>query len=161
MADDANFCGGRLRLAAFLRVVEYDMPQRPSRLKRRIMPLVEELPVNAAACEPKGATTTTKASIATRIPQVLRAKVSSGRSRAPPRTRKRRLPVNGLALLRTTTSDGLPEPGVRSVMNLSWSIWHADDMNRMPMECSLFQSWKLIPLTIASQAYLLRSARLR
>jgi hypothetical protein len=36
MADDANFVGGRLRLAAFLRTVEDDVPQRPSRFKRRL-----------------------------------------------------------------------------------------------------------------------------
>jgi hypothetical protein len=33
-------------------------------------------------------------------------------------TRKRRLPVNGLALLRTTTAVGLPEPSVRTVGGL-------------------------------------------
>jgi hypothetical protein len=159
MVDDVNFCGGQLRLAAFLRVVEYDMPQRPSRLKRRIMPLVDQFPVNAAACEPNGAANATEASAATQIPQVSRAKVS-GRSRAPLRTRKRRLPVNGLALLRTTTTDGLPEPGVRSVMIVSW-FWHADEMTRTPIEYSLFQSRKQIPSTIASQAYLLHSARPR
>jgi hypothetical protein len=120
MADDANFYGGRLRLTAFLRVVEHDRPQRPSRLKRRIMPLVEEIPLNVAAWEPKGAANTTAAATATQIPRVSRVTVSSGRSRAPLRTRKRRLPVNGLALLRTTTSDALPEPGVRGVSNPSW-----------------------------------------
>jgi hypothetical protein len=42
MADDANFCGGHLRLTAFLRIVENNMPQRPARFKRRL-PLFAEL----------------------------------------------------------------------------------------------------------------------
>jgi hypothetical protein len=33
-------------------------------------------------------------------------------------TRKRRLPVNELALLRTTTLDGLPQPGVRRIADI-------------------------------------------
>jgi hypothetical protein len=41
MAADANFVDGRLRLAAFLRVVERDIPQRPSRFKQHA-PLVRE-----------------------------------------------------------------------------------------------------------------------
>ncbi|KAH7089025.1 hypothetical protein FB567DRAFT_323024 [Paraphoma chrysanthemicola] len=36
MCDDANFRGGRLRLTAFLRVVENGIPERPSRFKRRV-----------------------------------------------------------------------------------------------------------------------------
>ncbi|KAF2032593.1 hypothetical protein EK21DRAFT_86912 [Setomelanomma holmii] len=36
MDDDVNFCGGRLRLAAFLRVVEKGIPERPARFKRRV-----------------------------------------------------------------------------------------------------------------------------
>jgi hypothetical protein len=45
MDDDASFRGGRLRLTAFLRVVENGIPERPSRFKRRVPPpLVEQLP---------------------------------------------------------------------------------------------------------------------
>jgi hypothetical protein len=36
MDHDANFVGGRLRLATFLRVVKLEMPQRPSRFQRRM-----------------------------------------------------------------------------------------------------------------------------
>ncbi|KAL6710074.1 hypothetical protein ACN47E_009865 [Coniothyrium glycines] len=35
MHDDANFKNGRLRLAAFLRVIEHKMPTRPARFKKR------------------------------------------------------------------------------------------------------------------------------
>lgn len=45
-----------------------------------------------------------------------RPKGLSNKSHGSSNTRKRRLPVNELALLRTTTSDGgLPDPGVRRV----------------------------------------------
>lgn len=36
MADDADFSNGRLRLTAFLRVVENGLPQRPSRFRRKV-----------------------------------------------------------------------------------------------------------------------------
>ena len=152
MADDANFCGGRLRLAAFLRVVENDMPQRPSRFKRRV-PLVEEMPrelnhnlvgiadfsvatndydnprlstptdSNLNSDDPDAGTNkgrpTTKPTKQARqksgVAHTSRAKGSSSKSHKPSSTRKRWLPVNSLALLRTTTSDGLPEPSVRGV----------------------------------------------
>jgi hypothetical protein len=39
-------------------------------------------------------------------------------------TRKRRLPVNELALLRTTTSDGLPQPGVRGLHGGAAIYWY-------------------------------------
>lgn len=35
MADDANFVNGRLRLTAFLRLIENELPSRPSRFRRR------------------------------------------------------------------------------------------------------------------------------
>jgi hypothetical protein len=150
MADDANFVGGRLRLAAFLRVVENDMPQRPSRFKRRLPPKdyarepnPAELPrigddvlldtefdlqrsgaahVDAgkhegsgSACA-KGQYTSPKIEQRTektkRVPRVAKLKKQSSGLHRFPDSRTRRLPVNGLALLRTTTSDGLPEPGV-------------------------------------------------
>ncbi|KAH6250746.1 hypothetical protein HBI40_170540 [Parastagonospora nodorum] len=52
MIDDANFVGGRLRLTAFLRVVEGDIAQSPSRLKRRAAPIkqpdsIEPNPIGA------------------------------------------------------------------------------------------------------------------
>jgi hypothetical protein len=43
-----------------------------------------------------------------------KAKKAPAKPRGSSNTRKRRLPVNELALLRTTTSDGLPPAGVRS-----------------------------------------------
>jgi hypothetical protein len=112
MTDDANFCGGRLRLSAFLRVVENDMPRHPSRFKRRHIQSVTDVPLDPAFHQANIAANITEAAIATPLPRVSDSKKSSTRSREPLRTRKRKLPVNGLALLRTTTSDGLPEPGV-------------------------------------------------
>jgi hypothetical protein len=179
MDDDANFCGGRLRLAAFLRVVESNMPQRPSRCKQRMLS-VEKLPhqivqfellntdqiieasstsmnspsLEAAAsfppqvhrsasikstvrCSPiptddtgynnfksnthhdkKVNEQSTAAKVRKRVGKSLivahttEAEDLSITSRRPSRTKKRRVPVNGLAMLRTTTSDGLPEPAV-------------------------------------------------
>jgi hypothetical protein len=112
MTDDANFCDGRLRLRAFLRVVENDMPQRPSRFKRRHMQPAENAPFDPAGHEPKASANITKAANTTPVPHQTEIRKSSTRSREPLRTRKRKLPVNCLALLQTTTSDGLPEPGV-------------------------------------------------
>ncbi|KAF1919693.1 hypothetical protein BDU57DRAFT_536642 [Ampelomyces quisqualis] len=151
MADDANFCNGRLRLIAFLRVVEHDLPQRPSRFKQR-MPLAGEEHGRTVASE------LLEAESALRIPRVreevpsldVEAEFDAPRSPAlvevgsnesiavsdiavlghrnsiahpqradkplsaghpnPPSTQKRRFPVKGLALLRTTTSHGLPDP---------------------------------------------------
>jgi hypothetical protein len=172
MADDTNFCGGRLRLAAFLRVVESDMPQRPSRCKRRVLSsrsaqselpdkdhvvepcnaLMDVLGLAAGARLPAEAPRSTsirstdlnspiledktsnensgthvekqinKQPVASKIrervgksPKVTHAPEAedqSTNSRKPSRVKKRRLPVNSLAMIRTTTSDGLPEPGV-------------------------------------------------
>lgn len=181
---DANFHNGRLRLAAFLRVVESDMPKRPSRFKRRFHtpeeglqepngpPVLEEAelitkqeeigaPTGSDAAKhmirpdavplpseydlprsmspdqsgpershshadfARSANTGTpevdepqavkhrkhlrKKPDITQSPSNTRVAKVPGRSSA---TRKRRLPVIGLALLRTTTSDGLPEPAV-------------------------------------------------
>jgi hypothetical protein len=186
MADDANFCGGRLRLTAFLRVVENGIPPRPSRFKRRVA-LVEEssqdpvrlelsctenttnvqdapvsdrsyeagaevlsevpprtcsefdiprspTPTHARPClgldehfdfvsNMQAGTTEQRSPIHT-IKQaraenadvhIQKDEATSGGCQRPSDTRKRRLPVNGLALLRTTTLDGLPKPSVRSV----------------------------------------------
>jgi hypothetical protein len=53
MDDDANFCGGRLRLTAFLRIVEHNMPQRPTRFKRR-WPLFADLTHGTTVSSPLG-----------------------------------------------------------------------------------------------------------
>lgn len=165
MADDANFCDGRLRLTAFLRVVEHDLPQRPSRFKRR-MPLTGEQHSGTNALEMAESESTPEtpsnpdeySSLAVGAgidlphfpapPDVppnenfavsdrpvieqpnswvdkgrLRKKGSiahaqlagepqSARRPKTSSTPKRRLPVNVLPLLRTTTSDGLPDPVV-------------------------------------------------
>jgi hypothetical protein len=173
MADDANFVGGRLRLAAFLRTVEDDVPQRPSRFKRRlsskhfvrepdsaeipcigddVLPDVseqdrsrgaaggvsaEEAPIpgtefdlprsgaadvvagkhdgSDSACAKRqysSAKTEKRTKNTKQVARVAKLKKQSSVLHKSSDTRKRRLPVNGLALLRTTTSDGLPEPGV-------------------------------------------------
>jgi hypothetical protein len=168
MADDANFVGGRLRLAAFLRTVETDMPQRPSRFKRRlpskhfarepdsaeiprigddVLPDIseqgrsrgaaEEAPTpgtefdlprsgvadvvagkhdgSDSACAKRqytSAKTEKRTKNTKQVARVTMLKKQFGVFHKSSDTRKRRLPVNGLALLRTTISDGLPEPGV-------------------------------------------------
>lgn len=200
--DDANFCNGRLRLAAFLRVVESDMPQRPARFRRRVAltednyddshaefeqanvpaattsapldapemhlsPLLapadidserpasnknEKLTDTSHTQSEHGANSGSEYDLPhspipngngigydqdasedemnsneretsqprtqicrkARVIQSATVKASAGKSRNSASTRKRRLPVSSLALLRTTTSDGgLPEPGVR------------------------------------------------
>lgn len=168
MADDTNFCDGRLRLTAFLRVAEHDLPQRPSRFKRR-MPLTGEEHSGTAALEraesesepetpsnpdehpslavgaeiapphspaPPDVTPNESIAISDRTvvepqkPTIGKDRIrnkgpiarrqradeplSAGRLKTS-RTPKRRLPLNTLPLLRTTTSDGLPDPVVRSV----------------------------------------------
>jgi hypothetical protein len=170
MIDDANFVGGRLRLTAFLRVVEGYIPQSPSRLERRAAPIkqpdsIELNPIGAphpsdsiivnalgnrqenVSAEvfayagtifdlPRSPTTTNlgsglqngnvtksfdsrhtpaKVTKATKkqIARIAKVKESFSTYHKPKEKRKRRLPVKGLTLLRTTTSDGgLPEPGV-------------------------------------------------
>jgi hypothetical protein len=182
MTHDANFVDNRLRLTAFLRVVEEGIPPWPSRFRRRIQMPDEtaELPVatsqsQTATVEKRVATgvevgvwnedeteyrlqpgsiydvplspTSTRSSPASgddqdvyeRQSPVQRQPDTSGSakfahqagtavpvkvkkaSRKPlgsSSTRKRRLPVNELALLRTTTSDGLPQPGVRRTTDI-------------------------------------------
>jgi hypothetical protein len=184
MADDTNFCDGRLRLTAFLRAVENGMPARPSRFKRRV-PLEETSPQDFAFPEPlhteesagylpnstrsrtpgpsREATsevssaqetdldtarsptsmriqvypdsykhlgpgsgneesdreqptatpTISHASIDEQAVHAWKVKTRSNRPLKATDTRKRRLPTTGLALVRTTTSDGLPDPSVR------------------------------------------------
>jgi hypothetical protein len=207
MMHNANFVDNRLRLTAFLRVVEEGMPQRPSRFTRRsrvanktagfsvatspphtnqVVPAPDAhqgLSIQgsaspnaisiAAAVENEGTIDTefgqfeenetenraqsssiydiplspipteTRSSPASgdnqaalerqspgrrqqdsnpsakfrqkaRTAVLVKAKKASGKPLGSSSTRKRRLPVNELALLRTTTSDGLPQPGVRS-----------------------------------------------
>jgi hypothetical protein len=210
MTHDANFVDNRLRLTAFLRVVEEGIPPRPSRFRRRIQmpdetaepPVAtsqsqtnqvllapeahQEPPISgsaspialrsiAAAAEKRVvigvevgvwnedeteyrlqpgsiydvplSPTSTRSSPASgddqdvyeRQSPVQRQPDTSGSakfahqagtavpvkvkkaSRKPlgsSSTRKRRLPVNELALLRTTTSDGLPQPGVRRTTDI-------------------------------------------
>lgn len=170
MLDDANFVGGRLRLTAFLRVLEGDIPQTPSRSELRAhivkqpgdtepssigapnprAAIIVNLPDNGheevsadiiAHAEtvfdlPRSPTTTNlgsgsqienetksfdtrrtseKATKSTKKQNARVAKVKESFSthHKPQEKRKRRLPVNVLALVRTTTSDGgLPQPGV-------------------------------------------------
>lgn len=165
MADDANFCGGQLRLTTFLRVVEHDLPQRPSRLKRRVpfageehrrttateiresdkvsltpgspkespslaadgerdlphSPAPLELNINESNAIPGRAFTEQRKSKVNKArlrkkdtiahPRRANEPRSAGHPR-PSTTRKRRSPVQGLALVRITDSNGLPDPVV-------------------------------------------------
>jgi hypothetical protein len=99
---------------------EYDIPRSPS----SIGPTVdrdngadtatgpdEELVVVNDQTSTQNTKRVRKKAVVAQIPSTRKAPNKSHESSS---TRKRRLPVNGLALLRTTTSDGLPEPGVRS-----------------------------------------------
>lgn len=166
MSRSADFCGDRLRLSAFLRVLGDGMPPRPTRCRRRlpltndsselpdqydISPEVPVLPEAAIAGQPKKLSiainssplspydsASTQGNVLTAstycqedqgtnplhapsrfanslfteregaLPCKIPAKVAKNR-------RKRRLPVHQLALLRTTSSDGLPEPSVRAL----------------------------------------------
>jgi hypothetical protein len=54
----------------------------------------------------------------TAVPVKVKVKKASRKPLGSSSTRKRRLPVNELALLRTTTSDGLPQPGVRRTTDI-------------------------------------------
>jgi hypothetical protein len=166
MAGDTNFCDGRLRLTAFLRVMEHGLPQRPSRFKRRVPragedyrgtaatdraesgtvsktsgnpekspSLAADAGLNLPHCPPPPAEVTidesntipdrtlteqrkTKVDKARLLemesiahPRQANEHLTAGYSR-PSSTRKRRLTVKGLALVRTTTSNGLPDPVV-------------------------------------------------
>ncbi|KAF2129596.1 hypothetical protein P153DRAFT_396853 [Dothidotthia symphoricarpi CBS 119687] len=192
MAHDANFCGDRLRLAAFLRIMEYGIPPRPTRFRRRVQAVEKPMRgsdpsptnqeysfVNTSAAipihgvsRPSTPEATTSGVDASRThhsspsnplatdadstydippshtsiepyvglikdgihePTGLQQQHANGllvkqslqnagimsssnshKTPSKPRpsssTRKRRLPVNCLALMRTSTSDGLPEP---------------------------------------------------
>jgi hypothetical protein len=222
MPDDANFCDGRLRLTAFLRVVANGMPPRPSRFKRRVPleqtshdnsalqePLrlkdwLEDLPSPTSSRTPRPDTEAesevpsaqdTDFNV-TRPPTPMRLHVypysgirlgvgsSNGQSdheqrttahailqaftdeRAvqarkikikpsrPPKaidTRKRPLPTTGLALVRTTTSDGLPNPSVRErLCCCAMAVSHSDKKLRIYAVLSLFRSQILTLLTTAS-----------
>jgi hypothetical protein len=172
MPQEADFCGERLRLSAFLRVVGNGIPKRPIRFRRRI-------PVTDDSLEPSTHLETTQEASTgsktvsgeplTKVPDVdpaglrvpeqpnpmsdnlftapeigseggagfesnedvqivklppwLKERNPTAKtltSKEPPKVskhrRKRRLPVNELALLRTTSSDGLPLPSVRSCL---------------------------------------------
>jgi hypothetical protein len=66
-------------------------------------------------------------------------------------TRKRQLPTTGLALVRTTTSDGLPNPSVRERLGCcAMAVSHSDKKLRMYAVLSLFRSQILTLLTTAS-----------
>jgi hypothetical protein len=184
MDHDANFVGGRLRLATFLRVVELEMPQRPSRFQRRMQSVghqsqvsirlpsgdiepptvaasmdgetfdqhketgslfdnreatpkstvpagsvfeVPRSPTSADPCsgfdhfsslhgehEPGAKGTTDQLEKRSRSARRLKDQQVYYKATGSSSTRKRRLPVHGLALLRTTTTDGLPKPSVRN-----------------------------------------------
>jgi hypothetical protein len=206
MDHDANFVGGRLRLATFLRVVELEMPQRPSRFQRRMQsvghqshvsirllsgdiepPIVpasmdEEMrkptctavrlfetesvkrpdhhketgslfdsrevtprttvpagsvfevphsPTSADPCsgfddvgslrgehEPDAKGTTNQLEKRSQSARRLKVQKASYKVTGSSNTRKKSLPVHGLALLRTTTTDGLPKPSVRKSSGL-------------------------------------------
>ena len=191
MAHDANFVDDRLRLAAFLRLVENGMPQRPSRFTRHgqavvgqlynfnatpaclgeakssLLRMNQKLPwirsTLSTSANPNHPDTNAHLSAAgnaesnqtkalfyqetdfdttrTQTPERLRSDAipneghgthTSQHSAQPcsivppikslsedpvpthgPDISKSRLPVNELALLRSTTLDGLPEPAVR------------------------------------------------
>ena len=169
MPQEADFCGDRLRLSAFLRVVGNGMPKRPTRFRRRVPVTDDSLEPSTHFETTQEASTDAKTVFGkclTKVPNVDPASsrvpeqpnsMSDNLFTAPeidneggdgfethgdvqivkstPRLkernptaktltskeplkvskhqRKRRLPVNKLALLRTTSSDGLPLPSVR------------------------------------------------
>lgn len=192
MAHETNFCGDRLRMSAFLRVMEYGIPPRPRRFRHRVQVVEEPAyesysvttdqtfspmvisseqsihniphPLTTEASTPNAEANHVRHSSLSNAPAIdadsiheiqylpapaepYRGPVKDNhlesarplqqhsniltfnRYQQGPETnahktpskpygssiiRKRRLPVTGLALLRTTTSDGLPAPSVRS-----------------------------------------------
>ncbi|KAF1846616.1 uncharacterized protein K460DRAFT_127088 [Cucurbitaria berberidis CBS 394.84] len=128
MPHDANFAGDRLRLASFLRVMEKGMPQRPSRFKQRLQGVDQPDTSRPFSPGSLGLTNTVEEAAIAKGTEafqvddnqmlVVNGDIVHGNPRSPasskPRgvssARKRHLPVQELALLRTTTSDGLPEP---------------------------------------------------
>lgn len=153
MAHDADFAGDRLRLSAFLRIVQ-NLPQRPARCRRRagpsiagddhvpapasddaqtvptssrreISPCPDSLPEEDATAEVSNETSPVPEigreedpPIPSPKPTALhvyspKERKADPRQRGPSNTaRKRRLPVNELTLVRTTTADGLPDRSV-------------------------------------------------
>ena len=174
MSQEADFCGGRLRLTAFLRVVGDGMPPRPTRFRRR--PHAADNGLDVSTSREAGTTDTgeiitpdlgkrsndtptlgtphldssvhltsepehplpesmvgsrdqrgghqesqtnqqssslQKTEKRTRI--TITTNSSSKLCKTPSARKKRRLPVNELALLRTTSSNGLPQPSVRPI----------------------------------------------
>jgi hypothetical protein len=222
MVDNTNFCDGRLRLTAFLRVVENGMPPRPSRFKRRV-PLEETSPQDSAFSEavyteespedlpnstssrtsgpntdatsevpsaqktdlevtcsltpmrlrvypdsyrhlgagssneesdceqPTAIHAISQASTYELAVPVSKVKTKSSRPSKATDTRKRRLPTTGLALVRTTTSDGLPDPSVRELLGYrAMAVPQTDKKLRMYATLSLFRLQTLTLLTTAN-----------
>ena len=172
MPQEADFCGDRLRLSAFLRVVGNGMPKRPTRFRRRVPVTDDSLEPSTHFETTQEASTDAKTVFGKCLTKVPNVDPASSRVpeqpnsmsdnlftapetdneggagfethedvefvKLPPRLkernptaktltskeplkvskhqRKRRLPVNKLALLRTTSSDGLPLPSVRSYL---------------------------------------------
>ena len=170
MPQEADFCGDRLRLSAFLRVVGNGMPKPPKRFRRRVLVTDNSLEPSIHLETTQEATTGAKKvsgeplirvpdvdPAGSRVPEqpssmsgilftapeigteggaefesqedvrvvemlpqlkerhliIAKTPMSKEPSKAPKHRRKRRMPVNELALLRTTSSDGLPLPSVR------------------------------------------------
>lgn len=157
MAHEADFCGDRLRLSAFLRVAD-GVPKRPTRFKRRTRPVEAdeasrreqsaptdnslvgrhfhgEFLTSLSVFDTSSSATPDEALLGAvrdsrsqrdrgrpdsiQITSILQAKKCAA-AKSPSKIRKtssarrrRRLPVNELVLLRTTSSDGLPRPSVR------------------------------------------------
>ncbi|KAF2645386.1 hypothetical protein P280DRAFT_545364 [Massarina eburnea CBS 473.64] len=122
MAHEADFCGDRLRLSAFLRVVGKTSAPRPTRLQRRLNgqgqrrviatePLLRENDLQSAETL-KSLPVQTALETETVINTKKTRKAAPSTSRRSLRTRETHpLPVNGLALVRTTSEIGLPSPG--------------------------------------------------
>lgn len=170
MPHEAEFCGDRLRLSAFLRVVGNGMPQRPARFRRRLQVtdnnpespacrdtmqkehafpqttyseqfidatvaepvyslIPEEPTLTSETHSPAPRTSNIDGTVSLSLQDVQMVNTfpvseerkltmvptpTSGKTcKGPSSRRRRRLPVNELALLRTTSSDGLPQPNVR------------------------------------------------
>ena len=173
MPQEADFCGDRLRLSAFLRVVGNGMPKPPKRFRRRVLvtdnslepsthlettqeattgakKVSGELLIRVPDVDPAGSQVPEQPSsmsgilftapeigteggaesesqedvrvvemlprLEERNPIIAKTPMSKEPYKAPKHRRKRRMPVNELALLRTTSSDGLPLPSVRGYL---------------------------------------------
>lgn len=161
MSPEADFCDGRLRLQAFLRVAEDGMPARPTRFRRRGRAIVKDIEAlsqlhhgradNIVTLSRQDASNQSSGNASVDIAHSLTPEASligsggghPGDCEQPQRVqhplnqqaegrvhatialtsptkypnasstrRRRQIPVNGLALLRTTSSDGLPQPSV-------------------------------------------------